>query len=264
MLFMKKLSLQYALALLFSLMALLSCGKAEHETKTAEVKALDPANMDNTVTPGKDFFRYANGAWMDKNPVPAAFGSWTSFHVLDQQNDELLRRILDEAVKLKKVTPGSNVQKIRDFYASGMDSAKIEAAGSTPIAADLARIAGIKDQNDLQKELAWCHLYTVPAIFTFASGDDDKNSTRVIAQIRQSGLGLPDRDYYFNEDERTRKIRAEYLTHVAAMLRLSGEDSLAAAASAQTVMQIETQLAQASFTAVELRDSENNYNKMSP
>ncbi len=259
---MKTLSLRQLLALVLTLMVFSSCSKSEHETKVASPKPLDPANLDNTVTPGKDFFRYANGAWMDKNPVPAAYGSWTSFHVLDQQNDELLRKILDEAVKMKAVVPGSNVQKIRDFYASGMDSTKIEAEGIKPIAAALARIVAIKDQNDLQQEFAWFHLYTVPAIFNFTSGDDDKNSTQVIAQIRQGGLGLPDREYYFNGDERMQKLRAAYLEHVAAMLRLAGEES--AAAHAQTVMKIETQLAQASFTAVELRDSEKNYNKMPP
>jgi len=145
-----------------------------------------------------------------------------------------------------------------------MDSATIEAEGIKPIKADLARIAAIKDQAELQKELAWFHLYTVPAIFTFTSGDDDKNSTQVIAQIRQGGLGLPDRDYYFNQDERTQEIREEYLKHIAAMLRLAGDDSVSADASAKTVMKIETQLANASFTAVERRDSEKNYNKMAP
>jgi len=138
------------------------------------------------------------------------------------------------------------------------------AAGLKPIEADLARIAALQDQAALQKELAWLHLYSVPAIFTFTSGDDDKNSTQVIAQIRQGGLGLPDRDYYFTQDERTQKIREEYLKHIVAILRLAGDDETTATASAKTVMAIETKLADASFTAVELRDSEKKYNKMSP
>ncbi len=251
--------------LLMLVFAVLSaCSKTENKNKVAGPKPIDPANMDTTVAPGKDFFRYANGAWLDKNPVPAAYGSWTSFHVLDKQNDEMLHQILEEAAKDANASRGSNLQKIGDFYAIGMDSAKIEAEGMTPIAADLARVAALQTPDELQKEIAWFHQHTVPAIFNFFSGDDDKNSAQVIAQIYQGGLGLPDRDYYFNQDERTQKIREDYLKHIAAMSRLAGDDSVAAAAGAKTVMAIEKQLAQASSTNVELRDSEKNYNKMAP
>ncbi|MGH7596927.1 MAG: M13 family metallopeptidase, partial [bacterium] len=168
------------------------------------------------------------------------------------------------AAKNANAPRGSNLQKIGGFYATGMDSAKIEAEGMTPIAADLTRVAALQSPDELQKEIAWFHQYTVPAIFNFFSGDDDKNSTQVIAQIYQGGLGLPDRDYYFNQDERTQKIREDYLQHIAAMLRLAGDDSVTATASAKTVMAIEKQLAQASSTNVELRDSEKNYNKLTP
>ncbi len=252
------------LLLMLALVVLSACSKTKNETKVAGSKPVDPANMDTTVAPGKDFFRYANGAWLEKNPVPAAYGSWTSFHVLDKQNDEVLHEILEAAAKNANAPRGSNLQKIGDFYATGMDSAKIEAEGITPIAADLARVAALQTPDELQKEIAWFHQHTVPAIFNFFSGDDDKNSTQVIAQIYQGGLGLPDRDYYFNQDERTQKIREDYLKHVAAMLRLAGDDSVTAAASARTVMAIEKQLAQASSTNVELRDSEKNYNKLTP
>ncbi len=253
-----------AFFVLIALLAFFSCKKSSQETAANKPKPIDPANLDNTVTPGKDFFRYANGAWLDKNPVPAAYGSWGSFHVLDQQNDDVLHEILIEAAQRADAPKGSNLQKIGDFFASGMDSAKIEAEGLQPIVADLARVAAMQSPEDLQKELAWFHQNTAPAIFNFFSGDDDKNSAQVIAQIYQGGLGLPDRDYYFSDDERTKQIREEYVKHLAAMFRLAGDDSMAAATGAQTVIALETKLAASSSTPVELRDSEKNYNKLAP
>jgi len=249
---------------LIVMLAFSSCAKRGQETAANKPKPIDPANMDTTVAPGQDFNRYANGKWLESNPVPAAYGSWTSFHELQQKNENALREILEAAAQNSNAPEGGNLQKIGDFFAAGMDSTQIEAEGLQPIAADLDRIASLQTQEDLQKELAWFHRHSVPALFVFYSGDDDKNSTQVIAQIYQGGVGLPDRDYYFNQDERTQKIRAEYLQHVAAMLRLAGEDSAAAAARALTVMNIETQIAKVSATNVELRDSEKNYNKMAP
>ncbi|MCK6560988.1 M13 family metallopeptidase [bacterium] len=259
----RKTGMKAGAVLLAMMMMMAACRQAQHEAATLPAKPVDPANLDTTVAPGQDFFRYANGKWLDQNPVPAAYGSWTSFHELNLKNEQVLHEILAEAAKNTNAPRGSNLQKIGDFYATGMDSTKIEAQGLQPIAADLARLAALQSRQELERELAWFHLQAVPALFVFDSGDDDKNSTQVIAQIYQGGLGLPDRDYYFNQDERTRQIRAAYVQHVAAMLRLAGDDSATAAAGAQAVMAIETRLAKFSSTNVELRDSEKNYNKFS-
>jgi len=227
-----------------------------------EFKPLDPANMDLAVKPCDNFYHYSNGTWLKNTPIPAAFSSWGSFTELAEKNNEVLRQILEGAAKDSKAGKGSNVQKVGDFYAVGMDSATIESLGWKPIEGDLKRIDALTRPEGVQTELARLHSMGVGGLFGFFSTIDAKNSSRVIGQLSQGGLGLPDRDYYLEQDDKSKKNREDYLAHVAEMFRLIGADEAASKANAHTVIAFETRLAKASRTRVERRDPDKNYNKM--
>ena len=244
------------------ILAFCIAGEALCQTASLQTKAIDPANMNLSVKPCDDFFHYANGAWMKKNSIPAAFDQWGSFNILADHNSDVLHEILEDAANDKSAPAGSNKKKIGDFYISGMDSAAIEALGWKPIAEDLNRIAAIKDMEGVQAELSRQHSVSLRPLFAFGSEQDPKNSTEVIGELHQGGLGLPERDYYIAEDARSKKIREEYVKHITAMFKLVGDDDTTAFAAAQSIMAFETQLAKASRPLAELRDPDKNYNKM--
>jgi putative endopeptidase len=225
-------------------------------------RGLDPKNIDPSVKPCQDFYQYANGNWLKNNPIPPAYSSWGSFTELAEKNNIVLREILEETERNTNAPKGSNAQKIGDFYATGMDSARIESLGAGPIEADLKHIDAVTDMKGVQKELARFHVYGIGGVFGFFASQDQKNSTQVIGQLSQGGLGLPDRDYYLSDDAKLKKNREEYVDHVVAMFRLIGDDAAAAEAEAKTVLAFETRLARASYTRVERRDPDKNYNKM--
>jgi putative endopeptidase len=229
--------------------------------QTKQVLPIDPANIDRSVQPCDDFYRFANGNWLKNNPIPAEFSMWGSFNELNEKNGVVLKEILESAAADTKAKKGSNRQKIGDLYATGMDSAAIEKLGSTPIAADMKRIAAIKNMAGVQKEIAYLHSIGVRTLFGFFSDQDEKESKSVIGLLTQGGLGLPDRDYYTASDDRSKKIREEYTAYMTAMFKLAGDES--ASAHAATVMAFETRLANASYTRVQRRDPEQNYHRMS-
>ncbi len=222
---------------------------------------LDLADLDRGASPCDDFFQFADGGWVKSHPIPAAYPSWGTFNKLRQDNETALRKILDEAVADKKATTGSDWQKIGDFYASCMDESGIETAGMKPVGPELQRIADIKDAASLQAEIAHLQRDGVGAVFVFGSEQDYKNSTLVIATARQGGLGMPDRDYYTKEDDKSVKLRAAYAQHVTNIFKLAGDDDATAAAEAKTVMTLETSFAKVSMTRVERRDPDNTYHK---
>ena len=223
----------------------------------------DVSNMDKSVAACTNFFQYANGGWMAKNPIPAAYASWGRFNELALQNQEQLRQILEDAGKNQHAAKGTNEQKIGDYYASCMDETEIETAGLTPLLPELKQIDAIKDEAALQTEVARLHSRGVGALFRFGSGQDFKQSTQVIGQLFQGGLALPDRDYYTKTDDKSQEIRGKYVAHIAKMFELSGDDEANAQAKAKTVMSIETKLAEASMNRVERRKPENIYHKTS-
>ncbi|MGC1258023.1 MAG: M13 family metallopeptidase N-terminal domain-containing protein, partial [Candidatus Acidiferrales bacterium] len=171
----------------------------------------DLANLDRSVSPCDDFFKFADGGWIKNHPIPPAYPRWATFDELRDHNEDVLREILEEAAKNKTATPGSNLQKIGDFYASCMDEPEVETAGAKPLEAEFQRIADLKTPEDLQREVARLQRVGVPALFRFDSAQDYKDSTQVIAVARQGGLGLPDRDYYMKDDEKSKQLRADYL-----------------------------------------------------
>ncbi|HXL22677.1 MAG TPA: M13 family metallopeptidase [Candidatus Dormibacteraeota bacterium] len=216
------------------------------------------ANLDKTCKPCDDFFQFAMGGWMKSNPIPAEYSSWGTFTQLADKNQQNLRLVLDNAAK-SQAKPAANEQKIGDFYAACMDTSAVEAAGTKPLEPELARIALIKSTSDLQTESARLQRLGAGALFRFGSNQDAKDSTQVIATASQGGLGLPDRDYYLRDDEKSKQLRDAYVKHVAKMLELLGDSPEKSAAEAATVMTIETALATASMKNVDLRDPNKTY-----
>lgn len=226
------------------------------------VAGFDVSRMDKTCQPCDDFYKFANGGWLEKNPVPAAFSRWGSFDLLADTNRTALQQILEGAVKNTTAAKTSNEGMIGAFYASCMDEAKVEAEGIKPLQPELARIEKIKDTNDVLAQVAHMHRHGVPTMFGLFAGADAKNSTHVIGYVGQGGLSLPNRDYYTKTDEKSQQTRADFTKHVARMFELLGDDPAKASAGAQIVLGVQTKLAEASMTPVELRDPVKTYNKM--
>ena len=239
-----------------------SAGAAYGQKAAEAAKPLDKKNMDLTAKPTDDFYEYSNGGWLKNNPIPAAYGMWGAFNELDERNKIVLHEILENAAKNKSAVKGSIAQKIGDFFASGMDSASIEKQGIKPLLSEFKRIEKIKNAADVKQAIAYFHQRGISPLFSFFGDQDAKNSTMVIAQLYQGGLGLPDRDYYTNTDDRSKQIREEYVKHVTRMFELLGDSKKSAKANAETVMNIETRLAKASMTRLEQRDPKATYNKM--
>jgi predicted metalloendopeptidase len=221
---------------------------------------LDPANFDPSVRPQDDFYEYAAGGWIKSHPAPPAYSRWGAFNEVDERNKTALHAILDRAAA---ATDRDRItQQAGDFYASGMDEAAIDVAGVEPLRPELARIAAIASTADLQATLARLHLLGINAGFGFGSEPDPKNSAMAIAGGEQGGLGLPERDYYLRTDDKSVQLRAQYVAHVAKMLELGGDAPADAQAGALAVLKLETALARASKSRVDLRDPVANYHKM--
>ncbi|HVF56609.1 MAG TPA: M13 family metallopeptidase [Pyrinomonadaceae bacterium] len=222
----------------------------------------DTANLDTTCKPCDDFYQYANGGWLAKNPIPPAFSTWGTTSPLRDKNIEVLHQILEEASKNTKAPAGSNEQKIGALYASCMDETAIAAAGTKPLAPGIESVNKLKDARGLPALVADFHTDGIGALFGFSSTQDYKKSTEVIATVGQGGLGLPDRDYYLKTDEKSVAIRDAYVKYVAQMFTLMGDEPAKASAAAQSVMNFETQLAKVSRDRVANRDPVKRYNKM--
>ncbi|SFC49322.1 putative endopeptidase [Flexibacter flexilis DSM 6793] len=242
--------------------AMAACSPSEKKEETAATtKGVALANMDTTVSPRTDFYTFANGGWVKNNPVPSTESSWTSFHAIDESNKTLLRSILEEAAADKNAAAGSVTQKVGDFYKASMDTTLREKLGISPIQPQLDQIAAIKTPDDVMNWLAFAHSHGIGGLWGAYVEQDVKQSDRYITYIGQGGLGLPEKDYYLNQDSESKKYRAEYVKHIAKMFELAGTDAKTAEANAKTVLAFETELAKVSMGAVELRDIEKQYNK---
>ncbi len=237
------------------------CGAPE---KKPDVTPPDPLviNRDSTVRPGDNFFHYANGAWFKQNEIPPSEDSNGLWRMIGDTINAQVKRVCETSANAK-AEKGSNKQKIGDFYASGMDTVAIEKAGLTPLQTELDSIAHVRDLPSLLAAMAHLHTIGTRPAFSFYVGQDDKISTKYALFFGQGGLGLGDRDYYFNKDDRTVNIRNEYVKHVQTMLSLIGQEESTAGKNAASILMLETDLAQASRKLEALRDPVKNYNKMS-
>lgn len=222
----------------------------------------DVKSLDKTCKPCEDFYQYANGGWMKNNPIPAEYPSYGRFAELNNRNLNTLKEILEGLSKAKN-TPGSNDQKLGDFYASAMDTVKIENDGYAPIKPWLDEIDAIKDMNGVTAYMAKLHQYGIYTPFIMYAMPDAKNSSRVIANLFQGGLSLPDKDFYLNNDERSEMIKTKFKEYVETLFALTGHDKNTVKQSGELIYRLELAFAKASKGAVELRDPEANYNLMS-
>ncbi|HEV2148720.1 MAG TPA: M13 family metallopeptidase [Longimicrobiaceae bacterium] len=231
--------------------------------QTPVVPALDPADIDSTCAPCKNFYRFATGGWAKRTPIPAAYSSWSGFNELADRNNELVRAVMETAAREAETTTDPDRRRLGRFYATCMDSARAEAEGARPIRGELDRIAAIRTRDALRKEITRLHGTGREVVFNAGSTRDVKNSRRNIFEVNQGGLGLPDRDFYFKTDSAAQKMRADYREHVAAMLRLLGDPPAKAAADADRILALETVLAEPSLNRLQRRDPAAQYHLMS-
>ncbi|WBA41026.1 M13 family metallopeptidase [Hymenobacter canadensis] len=225
-------------------------------------RSINPQDVDRSVSACEDFFRFSGGNWLKNNPIPAYASSWAPRNELNDRTQATLRRILEDAAADRAATPGSNRQKVGDYYAVGMDSVGLEKAGLTYLKPELARIAAVKDRPGLLTEVARQQTLGTGAFFRAGVTPDRKNSSVYAVNMSQGGLGMPDRDYYLKDDARSKTVRAAYVTYLTNIFKLLGDAEATAAAKAATVVRVETRLARASKDRVSLRDPYASYNKM--
>jgi predicted metalloendopeptidase len=226
-------------------------------------EGFDPKNMDASVNPCADFFEYAAGAWERRTSIPPSYSQYGVDQEVEQRTFAIVKDLLEGAATDTLAPEGSERQKVGDFFASGMDVARIEAEGVRPLESFFARIAAVRDRKALADEIARLQEMNVGAAFQFEVGPDDTNSALNIPQLSQGGLSLPDRDYYLTQDASSKRLRAQYAEHVTRMFRHLGDGAATAGRNARTVMRLEMRLARASMPLEETQDPIATYHKVS-
>ncbi len=248
--------------LLIAASALASCNSSQNKKSTPSRDVL-VENMDTTVNPAVDFFSYVNGGWIKKNPIPESERRWGIANMVQNETYDRMKKLSEDAAANAGATAGSNEQKIGDFFASGLDSMNIEKKGITPLQPEFDAINSIKDKQGVLDVIAHFQMIGPGALFAPAIFQDEMNSNAMALHFYQGGIGLPNRDYYFNNDARTKNIREEYVKHLENMFKLLGDDAAKSKKNSAVIMKIETNLAKASRKLEDLRDPYKNYNKMS-
>lgn len=233
----------------------------EHSPELNERKFIDFNGIDSSVSPGDDFFSYANGKWYQQTEIPADHAGWGISYVLFEDNRMKLHRMLEKLAFGRDYQEGMPEQILGDFYAGAMDTAVINSKGYTPLSDDLNRIGQINTISDLIKECAYEYTLGGNNIFGVYVGSDDRDASMNKLQFFQDGLSLPSREYYLDDDIRDRNVRAGFLQYVAAMFKATGADSASVEADATAILELETRLAKAHASPVDLRDPVKNYNK---
>lgn len=219
------------------------------------------ANLDTTANPREDFYQYACGGWMKAHPLTSEYSSYGTFNELAENNRTQIKTLI-EGLAAQQAQPGTVAQKIGDLYKMAMDSARLNADGVAPIKAELDRIEALGDRAQLSGMVASMRRNGFGPFFGIYVGADEMNSSMNIAVAYQGGFSLGEREYYLDNDEHTKDIRAKYETHVANMFKLAGNTEEKAKQAAADVMKVETSLAKSAKSAVDLRDPYANYNKM--
>jgi len=248
--------------LIFFVAAIAAVGGCKPKTSTSNKPDPLRANMDTTVDPGKNFYLYTNGLWLKNNPIPATESRWGIGNLVKDEIYVKLKKLSEDAAATANAEKNSTTQRIGDLYASAMDSAGIEKDGINPLKDELGQIAAIKDFPGLVDMIGKLQTYSVSPGFNFAPSQDEKNSNKMVMHFSQGGLGLPNRDYYFNTDSRTRNIRTKYIEYLGKTMEQSGDNDITAKKNAKDIMSLETALAKASRKLEDLRDPYKNYNKM--
>ncbi len=249
---------KFYLLLLVVCFTAISCKQNKTETAKEDILIED---MDTTVSPATDFFQYANGGWLKKNPIPADYSSWGIGNLVDEENARRFKEINEKAVAAN-AAKGTSDQKIGDFWKTAMDSTKADALELKPLQPWFDKINSITDIKSLVNTVAELKKIGSSTLFSDFVNQDSKNSDVMIYTLWQGGIGLPEREYYFRGDSATANIRNEYVKYISKTLTMSGEDSSKSKSDAKDIMALETKLAKASRTLNDLRDDYKNYNKV--
>ncbi len=219
-------------------------------------------NIDTTISPGTDFFMYANNGWFSKNPIPASEQGNGLWQLIRDTINAQVRQICENSAANSTAEKGSPKQKIGDMYFSGMDSVSLNAAGVTPLKPEMDMIDGMTDAASVAKATAMVHMNSGAPMFGFYIGQDDKLSNKYAIFISQGGLSMPDRSFYVDMDERAVKVREKFTPYLESMFTIMGYDAAKAKVAAANHMKLETALAKASRKREDTRDPNENYNKI--
>jgi len=224
--------------------------------------AIKESDLDRTVNAGDDFYRFANGGWLDQHPIPEEFSRYGTFDLLREDNKKLVKDLVEE-VAAEDSEEGSIARKVGDFFRTGMDSSAIDAMGYEPIKPELERIAALQDKEQIASYITSLYAEGIPTLFYYFGSPDLENSNMVLGNFHQAGMGLTDVDYYRSEDERSVEIRKAYTDYIARIFELTGVDAESASAKASRILALETRLAKAAMTRLEQRDPYATFHKMS-
>jgi putative endopeptidase len=237
-----------------------SANAAVMQPKPGAGSGIDLGNLDPQVRPQDDFYRYVNGKWLQATQIPADRSEVSVFSTLEDTEQEALRALVEDAATTASTRADADRRKIGDLFGAFMDTAQLERQGIRPLEAELARIERLQDKSAIPALLAHYNVIGVRTLYAIQVGQDARDSTRYAVAVEQSGLGLPDRDYYLQNDAKLTQIRGGYREHIEKVSRLAGVPS--AASDAQAVLLLETHIAQAQWTKVENRDPVKTYNKV--
>ncbi len=256
----------FIIVALITIIAIISgCNNSEKNNKTdmdtTEMKAIDIADLDTSVSPAEDFYQYATGGWQKNNPLPAEESRFGSFDLLAKETNIKVKELIQNLASSEH-EKGSVEWKIGTFYNLGLDSVKIEQQGIEPLNKDFERIKQIETEDDIVSQIAYNQRNGISAPFYLYGSSDKDDASMEIAYIYQGGLGLPDRDYYVMDDSRSKEIRKEYKNHIEKMFLLLGDNEYNAKDNADIIMKMETQMAKSSMTRMELRDPHKTKNKL--
>lgn len=239
---------------------MMTTGCNSSKQQAALTSGIDLANLDTMALSGTDFYQYACGGWMKNHPLTDEYSRFGSFDMLAENNRKQLREVIEELASTQHEA-GSIAQKVGDLYNIAMDSVKLNREGATPIKAELEKIAALKDKSEVYPMIAEMQKNGIYPYFVVFVSADDMNSSMNLVQTYQGGLGMGERDYYLENDDKTKEIRDAYQKHIVKMFQLAGYDEVAAQKAMKAVMNIETRLAKSARSMVELRDPHANYNK---